>query len=81
MEMYALISPRTTVILDLRKSATIIPRGSDPARVSMNIPNVQLCTEEDMRKLGLPEVLDTAYYTIYGNDEYVLVIMKRYDKG
>jgi hypothetical protein len=48
---------------------------------SMNIPNVQLCPEEDMRKLGLPEVLDTAYYTIYGNDEYVLVIMKRYDKG
>ena len=47
----------------------------------MNIPNVQLCPDEDMRKLGLPEVLDTAYYTIYGNDEYVLVIMKRYDKG
>lgn len=48
---------------------------------SMNIPNIQFYIQEDMRKLGLPEVLDTAYYTIYGNDEYVLVIMKRYDKG
>ena len=47
---------------------------------SMNIPNVHFYIEEDMRKLGLPEVLDTAYYTIYGNDEYILVVMKRYDR-
>lgn len=47
---------------------------------SMNIPNIQLYPKGDMRKLDLPEVLDTAYYTIYGNDEYILVVMKRYDK-
>lgn len=48
---------------------------------SMNIPNIQPCPEVDMRKLGLPEVLDTAYYTIYGNDEYILAVMKRYDRS
>jgi hypothetical protein len=47
---------------------------------SMNIPNIQLYPKGDMRKLDLPEVLDTAYYTIYGNDKYILVVMKRYDK-
>ena len=47
---------------------------------SMNIPNIQICTDVNLRKLGLPEILDTAYYTIYGNDEYILAVMKRYDR-